>query len=174
MMNVTLYTSPTCGYCHQAKAYLAQKGVKYIERDVSVDRAAADEIMKQTGQMGVPVIVVNGQPIIGFDRGRLDQLLANGGSSGRPRLGLKIADASRIAQKSGAVPVFGALVGQVAPGSSGQKAGLIQGDIITELNMSPINNASDLEKALGSLESGSDVSVVFMRGSDSLRSEIKV
>jgi len=174
MMNVTLYTSPTCGYCHQAKAYLAQNGVKYIERDVSVDMAAADEIMKLTGQTGVPVIVVDDQPIIGFDRARLDQLLVGSGGSNKPRFGLKIADASRIAQKAGAVPMFGAYVGQVAPGSPGQRAGLAQGDVITELNMRSINNAIDLEKALRSLASGGNVSIVFTRGNNILRADVKV
>jgi len=173
-MNVTLYTSPTCGYCHQTKAYLDQKGVKYTERDISVDKEAAGEMMQLTGQMGVPVIVVDGQPIIGFNRPALDQLLVSRNGSGRPRFGLKITDASRIAQKAGSVPVFGAFIGQVAPGSLGQKAGLVSGDIITELNMRSINNTSDLEKALGSLSSGSNVSIVFNRGGKSLRSEITV
>jgi glutaredoxin-like YruB-family protein len=173
-MNVILYTSPTCGYCHQAKAYLNQKGVKYTERDISVDTEAAGEMMRLTGQMGVPVIVVDDQPIIGFNRPALDQLLTSDNSSGRPRFGLKIADASRIAQKAGFVPEFGAYIGQVAPGSLGQKAGFVQGDIITELNMRSINNASDLEKALGSLRGGSNVSIVFSRGGKNLRSEITV
>ncbi|MFC1978859.1 glutaredoxin domain-containing protein [Chloroflexota bacterium] len=167
-MKVTLYTSPTCGYCHQVKAYLAQKGVKYIERDISVDRSAADEMMKLTGQMGVPVIVVNGQPMVGFNRPMLDKLLAIGGGSNKPRFGLKIADAGKIAQK------VGAYVGQVAPGSLGQKAGLTQGDIITEVNTRSINNAADLESALGSITSGRKVSIVFIRGSGSLRREIAV
>lgn len=167
-MNVVLYTSPTCGYCHQAKAYLTQKGVQYIEKDVSVDRPAADEIMKLTGQIGVPVIVVNGQPIVGFNRPMLDKLLANGSASGKPRFGLKIADASKIAQKAGAY------VGQVTPGSPGQKAGLIAGDIITGFNMVSINNVADLEQALGTLTSGSKASMVFMRGSDTVRSEVVV
>jgi glutaredoxin-like YruB-family protein len=168
MMNVTLYTSPTCGFCHQAKAYLNQKGVRCVEKDISVDASAREDMVKLTGQMGVPVIVVDGQPIIGFNRPALDQLLTNGGGSDKPRFGLKIADASKIAQKAGA------FVGQVAPGSLGQKAGLVQGDVINELNMRTINNADDLEKALGSLESGSKVSLVFTRGNDSKRSEIKV
>jgi len=169
MVNVTLYTSPTCGYCHQAKAYLAQKGVEYIEKDVSVDRAAANEIMQLTGQMGVPVIVVNGQSIVGFNRPMLDKLLSScGGRSPRPRFGIKIADASKMVQKAGAY------VGQVTPGSLGQRAGLTPGDIITKLNMRPINSAADLEKALGTLTAGTNVSIVFTRGSSGLRAEVKV
>ena len=60
-MNVDIYTSPTCGYCHQAKAFLSERGVKFTEYDISRDRTAADEIVRLTGQMGVPVIVVDGQ-----------------------------------------------------------------------------------------------------------------
>ena len=173
-MDVTIYTSPTCGYCHQAKRYLADRGVAFAERDVSVDRAAAEEIVRLTGQMGVPVIVVDGQPVIGFDRARLDQLLARGGNGNRARFGLKVADASRVAQKVGAVPVFGALVGGVAPSSPGARAGIRKGDIITEINMRPVRNADDLEKALANLGPGSRVSLLFMRGDKDMRSEVVV
>ncbi len=173
-MNVTVYTSPTCGYCHQAKAYLSGKGVPYKEKDVSVDRAAADEMMRLTGQMGVPVIVVDGQAVVGFNRVRLDQLLAGGTGSGKVRFGLKVADASRMVQRAGSLPVSGAFVGQAAPGSPGQRAGLLPGDIITEVNMRPISSAIELEKALWSIKSGSNVSIVFIRGSDSLRTEVRV
>jgi len=171
-MNVEIYTSPACGYCHQAKRFLSQRGVNFTEHDVSIDRAAAEEIVRLTGQMGVPVIVVDGQVIIGFDRARLEHLLAKGGDGQRPRFGLKVADASRVAQKVGAVPVFGALVGAVAPSSLGQRAGIQRGDIITELNMRPIRGADDLEHALANLTSGSHVTIVLLRGGQTLKSEI--
>jgi len=173
-MNVTIYTSPTCGYCHQAKAYLSGKGVPYEEKDVSVDRAAADEMMMLTGQMGVPVIVIDGQAVVGFNRVRMDHLLAVGTSSGKVHFGLKVADASRMAQKAGSLPVSGAYVGQAAPGSPGQRAGLLPGDIITEVNMRPISSATELEKVLGSIPLGSNVIFVFMRGRNSLRTEVRV
>jgi glutaredoxin 3 len=173
-MDVTIYTSPTCGYCHQAKRYLADRGVAFAERDVSVDRAAAEEIMRLTGQMGVPVIVIDGHPVIGFDRPLLDHLLKQSGDGNRPRFGLKVADASKVAQKVGAVPVFGALVGGVAPSSPGARAGIRKGDIITEINMRPVRNADDLEKALAKLSAGSRVSILFLRGDKDLRSEVVV
>ncbi len=173
-MNVTIYTTPTCGYCHQAKRYLAERGVNYAEHDVSQDRAAAQEMMRLTGQMGVPVIVVNGKPIIGFDRAKLESMLAGGGDGHRPRFGIKIADASKIANKSGVIPVFGALVGAVSKGSLGEKAGLQAEDIITELNLRPINNAGDFENAIAGLGSGNRVAITFLRGEKTLRSEITV
>ena len=82
-MNVVIYTTPTCSFCHQTKEYLSNKGVGFIEHDVSVDRATADEMMRKSGQMGVPVIVIDDQVIIGFDRTKLDHLLRNRGE-GRP------------------------------------------------------------------------------------------
>lgn len=172
-MNVIVYTTPTCGYCHQVKSFLSQKGVKYTEYDVSVDRAAAEEMVRKTGQMGVPVITIDNEVVVGFDRARLEQLLsAVGGNGKRPHFGLQIADASKITQKAGHVPVFGAFVGRVAPASPGEKAGLKPGDIITEVNIHPIRNADDLEKVLAELTVGSRMMIVFMRDQDTLRSGI--
>ena len=76
--------------------------------------------------------------------------------------------------KVGAVPVFGALVGAVAPGSLGEKTGLKSGDIITEINLRPISNADDLEKAVSILSSGSRATIVFLRGEKPLRAEIVI
>lgn len=172
-MEVKVYTSPTCGYCHQAKSYLASCGVRFTEHDVSRDKAAAEEMVRLTGQMAVPVIVVDGQIIVGFDRSRMERLLDRAdGSSQRPRFGLKVADASRVAQHSSAVPVFGALVGAVAPSSLGERAGLRAGDIITGINMERISSADDLEQALGGLTSDSPVTITFLRGQETLRTEI--
>jgi glutaredoxin-like YruB-family protein len=173
-MDVSVYTTPTCGYCHQAKRFLAERGVKFIEYDVSRDRAAADKIVNLTGQMGVPVVVVDGEVVIGFDRPRLESLLAKTGNGQRPHFGLQIADASKIAQKSGAVPVFGAYVGKVTPSSLGEKAGIRQGDIITEVNFRPIHNADDLEKALSALSAGSRAAIVFLRAQRTFKSEIVI
>jgi S1-C subfamily serine protease len=127
-----------------------------------------------TGQMGVPVIVVDGQVVIGFDQTRLRQLLAAGSKPQHPRFGLKVADASRLAQKFGAVPVFGALVGAVAPSSPGERAGLRAGDIITEINMKRVSNAGDLESALEGLSAGSLVTIIFLRGEEKRKTEIVI
>ena len=171
-MNVTVYTSPTCGYCHQAKAFLTQKGIKFRERDVSVDGDAAEYIVQRTGQRGVPVIVIDDQVVIGFNRVRLEQLLAHNGKPVRLHFGLKIADACKIMQKSNSVPIFGAYIGAVSPSSLGEKAGFRKGDIITEVNMRPVHNADDLEKILSGLTSGSKMSTVFIRQQNTLKSDI--
>ena len=99
--------------------------------------------------MGVPVITVGDQYVIGFDRPRLEQLLSGqGGAQTAQKVSLRPADrrCQQIAQKAGVVPVFGAFVGSVRPGSPAEKAGLQQGDVITEINLRPISNADDLAK----------------------------
>ena len=173
-MDVKIYTTPSCGYCHQAKGFLAQLGVEYTEHDVSRDRAAAEDMVRLSGQMGVPVIAVDGQIVIGFDRARLQQLLDGGSSHKHPRFGLKVADASRIARQPGEPPVFGALVGSVASSSPGERAGIRAGDVITEINRKRVNNAAELEQVLGALTSGSRVPVTFYRSEQALRSEVVI
>jgi S1-C subfamily serine protease len=138
--------------------------VKYTEYDVSRDRAAAEEMVRATGQMGVPVIIVDGQVVIGFDRERL-KALVSGGDGHRPRFGLKIADAGRVA---------GAIVGAVSPDSLGEKAGLKAGDIITGINSTEVSGATDAERLLAGLRAGNIVSFVFRRGNDTRKSEIVI
>lgn len=170
-MDVKIYTTPTCGYCHQAKSYLGELGVKYTEYDVSRDQSAAEEMVKASGQMGVPVIMVDGQVVVGFDRARLQQLLSGGS---KVHFGLKVADADRITQKRGATPLFGAIIGEVSPDSLGEKAGLKSGDIITEISSRRISSAADVEKALAELKTGNIMTVRFLRGGDTRKSEIVI
>ncbi|MGI5835760.1 MAG: PDZ domain-containing protein [Chloroflexota bacterium] len=108
---------------------------------------------------------------MGFDPQRIQALVGKAPKQ-RPALGLSIADASRMAVKAGAIPVFGAFVGKVAPGSPAEKAGIRPGDIITEANFRPISNAADLESALKSTTAGSRLALVAMRGDRSLRFQI--
>jgi len=74
--SVTVYSTPTCPWCTRAKAYLKELGVDYVEKDVSVDVAAAREMVRLSGQMGVPVLSIDGNIVIGFDKRRIDELLA--------------------------------------------------------------------------------------------------
>lgn len=72
---VTIYTTPTCPYCKRAKDYFFRKGISYVEYNVAMDRNAAKEMVKKSGQLGVPVIVVDEQVIVGFNQTQLDKLL---------------------------------------------------------------------------------------------------
>lgn len=72
---VTIYTSDGCPYCTQAKEYLKSRGVSFREVNVSRDPAGVQEMMQVSGQTGTPVTVIKGQPVVGFDRARLDALL---------------------------------------------------------------------------------------------------
>lgn len=74
-MAVKVFSTPTCPYCKMAKDYLTEKGVTFEEVDVSADAAGRDEMIKKSGQMGVPVIMVDNEVIIGFDKERLEGLL---------------------------------------------------------------------------------------------------
>lgn len=170
-MEVIVYTTPTCPYCHQVKGFLSQRGIKFTERDVSTDRAAATEMIQKTGQRAVPVTIIDGQVIIGFDRARLEDLLASRGSGSRPSLGLQVADASKFIQERGTSPVFGALVGGVKPGSIGERLGLRRGDIIIEINLRPVRNVAELGQALCGLSLGDWVVVAFQRGQGEFKAE---
>ena len=65
---VTVYSTPTCPYCVKVKEFLKEHHVKYTEIDVASDRAKAEEMIEKSGQMGVPVIEVNDEIIVGFDK----------------------------------------------------------------------------------------------------------
>jgi glutaredoxin-like YruB-family protein len=73
--DVIVYSTPTCPYCVRAKEYLNKKGVVYRDVNVAVDRAAAHEMVQKSGQMGVPVIVVDDKVVVGLDQKELDRLL---------------------------------------------------------------------------------------------------
>ena len=75
MEEVKIYTTPTCTYCKQAKAYMARKGIKYVEHDVTKDQKALKEMVQISGARAVPVIVACEQVMVGFDSARLEQML---------------------------------------------------------------------------------------------------
>ena len=73
--NVVVYTTPTWPYCHRAKEYLSHKGVAFTEHNVAVDRDKAKEMIDKSKQMGVPVIIIDDNVIVGFNQSKLDELL---------------------------------------------------------------------------------------------------
>lgn len=75
MKTAIVYSTPTCVWCNRTKEYLRQNHVDFVDLDVSRNREAAQEMVKKSGQMGVPVLEIDGNIIVGFDRRRIDQLL---------------------------------------------------------------------------------------------------
>jgi glutaredoxin 3 len=72
---VTVYSTPTCSWCTAAKQHLSAKNVPFEDIDVSADMSRAREMVEKSGQYGVPVIEIDGEIIVGFDRSRIDALL---------------------------------------------------------------------------------------------------
>lgn len=72
---VILFTTPSCSYCRSAKQYLRQQGIRFKDIDVSRDSAAARDMVKRSGQSGVPVIQIGSKVVVGFDRPKIDSLL---------------------------------------------------------------------------------------------------
>ncbi len=72
---VKVYSTPTCPYCRMTRKLLEDNGVQYQDFDVAGDKAARYEMISKSGQMGVPVLVIDGEMIIGFDQAELRQRL---------------------------------------------------------------------------------------------------
>lgn len=75
--NVVIYSSPTCGYCHMAMDYFKSKGVDFVEKDISVDQNALRWVLEKVGQAVTPIITIGDTVIVGYDRPKIDEALAN-------------------------------------------------------------------------------------------------
>jgi glutaredoxin-like YruB-family protein len=75
MKEVTIYSTPTCVYCNMAKSFFSANKVSYKEHNVATDLEKRKEMIDKTGQMGVPVIEVGGEVIVGFDEDRIKSVL---------------------------------------------------------------------------------------------------
>jgi glutaredoxin-like YruB-family protein len=169
---VMIYTTSTCPWCTRAKDFLRQKGVPFQEKNLEFDQAAAEEVVRRSGQMGVPVIIAGDEVIVGFDRARLERLASrfasstSGGTasaSPRPRIGLRIKDGPG-----------GAEIGAVHPGTPGDRAGLQPGDVVVEINGRPVRSAADLEAALAGLTQGQAVALEVRRGGRPARLRMQI
>jgi len=77
MAKVIVYSTPMCPYCRMVKDFLHKKGVEFEDKDVSIDREAAKDMIKKSGQLGVPQVEINGKIILGFDRKAIEEELEN-------------------------------------------------------------------------------------------------
>ena len=72
---VIIYSTPTCPYCMRAKQFLSDNSIAFEDIDVSTNQAAGEEMVRKSGQMGVPVLDIEGEIIVGFDKERIIQVL---------------------------------------------------------------------------------------------------
>jgi glutaredoxin 3 len=171
-MSVVIYTTPTCGFCHQVKAYLNRRGVPFVEHDVSRDPQAAAEMVRVSGQQGVPVTVIDGQMVLGANMPLIDQLLAR--RAAQPlKLGVAIADAERIAAKKGTQLPAGAYVGRVNPGSAAALAGICVGDVIVRLAGQPVRSEGDVHRCVAGLRHGQAVDLLAWRNGTTIGMQVQ-
>jgi glutaredoxin-like YruB-family protein len=73
---VIVFTTTTCSFCRSLKDYLKKHRIQFKEVDISKDEHAAKDMIRRTGQQGVPVTLINNRPVIGFDKTKLNRLLS--------------------------------------------------------------------------------------------------
>lgn len=73
--SIIVYSTPACPYCHMAMDFLKSKNIPFTHKDVAADQVAAEEMIDKSGQMGVPVIDIDGEIIVGFDKTKIEELL---------------------------------------------------------------------------------------------------
>jgi glutaredoxin 3 len=169
---VTVYTTQTCPWCDRVKDYLGRNGVAFTEVDVSKDYDAAMEMIKRSGQQGVPVVATDDDVIVGFDQARLAKVVEKHGRPKRAPLGLLAADAEQYLSKHSELKdrypedIRGVFVGQVRPGSVAERAGITHGDIVTSVAGKRVRNMATLDQLIDTLEAGQAVEFRYYRGKD--------
>ena len=78
---ITIYSSPTCGFCYMVKDYLTDKGYAFEEKDISVDQDALTFVLEKVGQAVTPIVSIGDTIIVGFDRPKIDDALAHGATA---------------------------------------------------------------------------------------------
>jgi serine protease Do len=123
-------------------------------------------MIRLSGQQGVPVITIDDQVVVGFDRRRLEELLAQGAA--KVELGAAVADATSRVQMDGAY------VGRVKRGSLADKAGLQARDVIVELNGQAVRNSADLARIMAGLYPGVRPKLIYMRQGQRVQTELSI
>lgn len=72
---VILFTTPTCSWCRTVKQYLKKNDIRFKEVDITRDEVAARDMVRRTGQQGVPVTLINNRPVVGFNKNEINRLL---------------------------------------------------------------------------------------------------
>ena len=176
---ITVYSTKTCPWCDRAKDYLRANNVPFVEKDVAADYEAAMEMIRRTGQQGVPVIATEDEVILGFDQPRLARLAEKFAGPKRPPLGLLAADAEQYVQRhpeaASSVPsgTKGVYVGEVRPASVAEKSGIRRGDVIQTLAGKRVRNVASLDQMIATLKAGECVPVRYLRDGQDRETEFQ-
>jgi glutaredoxin 3 len=166
---VTVYTTKTCPWCDRVRDYLGRNGVPFEEKDVGRDYSAAMEMIKRSGQQGVPVVTTDSEVIVGFDQRRLAKIVDQYGRPKRAPLGLMAADAEQYFSKHPDIAAKypestrGVFVGDVRKGSVAERSGIKHGDVITSVAGKRVKNMSSLDQLIDTLQAGESVKVRYVR-----------
>jgi glutaredoxin 3 len=166
---VTVYSTKTCQWCDRAKEFLRSKNVPFEEKDVAVDYDAAMEMIRRTGQQGVPVIATEDEVILGFDQVRLARLAEKYAGPKRPPLGLLAADAEQYLERhpeaADSIPpgTKGVYVGEIRPGSVAERSGIQRGDVIQSIAGKRVRNMAGLDQMIATLKPGESVKARYLR-----------
>ena len=141
----------------------------FVEKDVAKDYAAAMEMIRLSGQQGVPVTVANGEVILGFDQQKFARLAEKFAGPRRPPLGILAADAeeylAKHPEKAETVPegTKGIYVGKIRPKTVAARADLKSGDIITSFAGKRVRNMAALDQMVETLKAGDQATAKFLR-----------
>ena len=140
-----------------------------MEKDVAKDYTAALEMIRLSGQQGVPVTVANGDVILGFDQQKFAKLAEKFAGPKRPPLGVLAADAeeylAKHPEKADSIPAGtkGVYVGKVRPGTVSARAGLKAGDVITSFAGKRVRNMATLDQMVETLKPGDKATAKYIR-----------
>ena len=166
---IALYTTPTCPWCSRVRAFLDERKVEYVEKDVAADQTAAMEMVRRSGQQGVPVTAAGDEVVVGFDQPGLMRLIERFAGPRRPPLGVLGADAASYLtnhpEQAKGVPegTTGVYVGVVRPGSVAEQAGLTPGDIIVGLAGKRVRSMRQLDEFVAMISAGEQATIHYLR-----------
>ncbi len=166
---VTVYSTDTCPWCDRTKEFLTSRNVPFVDKNVAQDMGAAVEMVRRSGQQGVPVVATEDEVIVGFDQVRLARLAERYAGPKRPAFGVLAADATDyFARHPEAAPANnqvkgGVYVGRIRSGTVADKAGIQAGDIITGFAGKRVKNLAGLDQLVESVQPGDAVSVALLR-----------
>ena len=130
------------------------------------------EMIRRSGQQGVPVVATEDEVILGFDRPRLARLAEKYGGPKRPPLGVLAADAeeylARHPERADSIPpgTMGVYVGKIRPDTVAERAGLLPGDVIVGLARKRVKSMVQLDQMVDTLKAGDQVTVRFLRNGE--------